>query len=51
MHTQQVISAMRQKGLEEVYNSLLMTEKECQTKLEEATLNLEFKHQGQDKPN
>jgi len=38
MHIQQAISAIRQKGLKEAYKRLLKTRKECESKLEEATL-------------
>ena len=49
MHVQQAISAIRQKGLKEAYDRLLRTEKEHDTKLQDANLQTEFASEGQDK--
>ena len=49
MHVQQAISAIRQKGLEDAYERLLTTEKECEMKLQDANFQVEFASESQDK--
>ena len=52
MHVQQAISAIsaiRRKGLKDNYERLLRTDKEHQTKLQDANLQVEFAPEGQDK--
>jgi uncharacterized protein YukE len=42
MHVQQAIAAIKAKGLQEAYERLVRTEKECKEKVEEAELNREI---------